>query len=141
MTSLLEKTLIVGFGTLILIMIFPTINQYVNNIYRYDEERTDIDKFINLVEIIDDGINQIEEKNINVFNSSIEIPENLKIIIKRNQIVYSLLINNDLCERKKIYNSTLAEKEFFFDFSFKGTLKIKLKESIIQINISSIKST
>lgn len=137
-TSLLEKNLIVGFGIFILIMIFPVINQYIDEIIQYDKDRDEIGKFTNVLETIDEGITSIEKYNISYYKSTLVIPKNLEILIERNHISYNLVLSNDIVEKIIFYKSNFSTDQRFFKDSFKALIEISTWRLKIQINISSI---
>ena len=96
MTSLLEKALIIGFGLSMAIIVLPIINQYIEQVIIYDQNRAKINEFIDMIETVNDGITAIENKNELNFNDSIEIVEGTKILINESYIHYSLSIGDEI---------------------------------------------
>ena len=120
------------------IIVLPIINQYIEQVIIYDQNRAKINEFIDMIETVNDGITAIENKNELNFNDSIEIVEGTKILINESYIHYSLSIGDEQVTEPRIYKSFFHQKTLNFKNSFSGLLKIFLNNSKIQININAM---
>ena len=127
MTNLLEKSLITGFGIVVLIIFIILIAPFYNQIEEFKEDdEEDIDNYLNFIEQLDNAILAVI-KNPNIqYKNKIHCYETLDLIIERNQIKIYFKLEDDQYYKILEYNSyfcnytydTLASKVYSLEILF-----------------------
>ncbi len=96
MTNLLEKSLITGFGIFVLIIFIILIAPFFNQIEEYKEDdKEDIDNYIDFVERLDNAILSVIENPDNTYKDTIHCYETLDLLIEGNQIKIYFKLEDD----------------------------------------------
>jgi hypothetical protein len=105
MTNLLEKSLITGFGILILIIFIALITPFYNQIEEFKEDdEEDIDNYLNFVEQLDNAILSVIENPDTPYKDNIRCYESLDIMIEGNQLKIYFKLEDDLYYKILEYN-------------------------------------
>ena len=127
MTNLLEKSLITGFGILVLIIFIILIAPFFNQIEEFKEDdEEDIDNYMNFVEQLDNAILSVIENPDIPYKDDIHCYETIDLIIKGNQIKISFKLEDDHYYKILEYNSyfwnctydTLASEVYSLEILF-----------------------
>lgn len=96
MTNLLEKSLITGFGILVLIIFIILIAPFFNQIEEFKEDdEEDIDNYMDFVERLDNAILSVVKNPDIPYKDDIQCYETLDLIIERNQIKIYFKLEDD----------------------------------------------
>ena len=112
MTNLLEKSLITGFGILVLIIFIILIAPFFNQIEEFKEDdEEDIDNYMDFVERLDNAILSVVKNPDIPYEDDIQCYETLDLIIERNQIKIYFKLEDDN------YYKILEYNRFFCNYT------------------------
>ena len=95
MTNLFEKSLITGFGIFVLIIFITLISPFYDEVEEFNEEdKDDIDNYMDFVEQIDNAILTVKENPGFIYNDKIQCYENLDVIIEGKQVKIYFKLDN-----------------------------------------------
>ena len=113
MTNLLEKSLITGFGILILIIFIALIAPFLNQIEEFKEDdEEDIDNYLTFVEQLDNAVLSVIENPDIPYKDDIFCYETIDLIIEGNQIKIYFKLEDDP------YYKILEYNRFFFNYTY-----------------------
>jgi len=127
MTNLIEKSLITGFGILVLIIFMILIAPFFNQIEEFKEDdEEDIDNYMKFVERLDEAILSVVENPDIPYKDDINCYETLDLIIEGNQIKIYFKLEDDHYYKILEYNSyfcnytydTLASEVYSLEILF-----------------------
>ena len=96
MTNLLEKSLITGFGIFVLIIFIILIAPFYNEVEEFNEEdKDDIDNYIDFVGQLDNAIESVKENPGFIYKDNIQCYENLDVIIEGKQVKIYFELDNE----------------------------------------------
>lgn len=95
MTNLFEKSLITGFGIFVLIIFITFITPFYDEVEEFnEEEKDDIDNYMDFVEQLDNAILTVRENPGFIYNDDIQCYENLEVIIEEKQVKIYFKLDN-----------------------------------------------
>ena len=113
MTNLLEKSLITGFGILVLILFIILTAPFFNQIEEFKEDdEKDIDNYMDFVERLDNAILSVVENPDITYKDDIQCYETLDLIIEGNQIKIYFKLEDDL------YYKIIEYKSYFCNYTY-----------------------
>ncbi|KKM64006.1 hypothetical protein LCGC14_1505740 [marine sediment metagenome] len=136
MTNLLEKSLLIGFGILVLTIFSSIITPFLAKIVEFNEnEKNDLESYMIFINEIDLAIIYVIQNPNELYLKKIEYPSNLNISFYDHFAEYEFIID------KKIYNKIFIYNKTFINSYFRGIppqtylLNASYHSSFIGINL------
>ena len=129
MTNLLEKSLITGFGILVLIIFIILTAPFFNQIEEFKEDdEKDIDNYMDFVERLDNAILSVFENPDITYKDNIQCYETLDLIIEGNQIKIYFKLEDDQ------YYKIIEYKSYFCNYTYDALASEVYSLEILFIN-------
>lgn len=129
MTNLLEKSLITGFGILVLIIFIILTAPFFNQIEEFKEDdEKDIDNYMDFVERLDNAILSVVENPDITYKDDIQCYETLDLIIEGNQIKIYFKLEDDH------YYKIIEYKSYFCNYTYDALASEVYSLEILFIN-------
>jgi len=129
MTNLLEKSLITGFGILVLIIFIILTAPFFNQIEEFKEnDEKDIDNYMDFVERLDNAILSVFENPDITYKDDIQCYETLDLIIEGNQIKIYFKLEDDQ------YYKIIEYKSYFCNYTYDALASEVYSLEILFIN-------
>lgn len=129
MTNLLEKSLITGFGILVLIIFIILTAPFFNQIEEFKEDdEKDIDNYMDFVERLDNAILSVFENPDITYKDDIQCYETLNLIIEGNQIKIYFKLEDDQ------YYKIIEYKSYFCNYTYDALASEVYSLEILFIN-------
>jgi hypothetical protein len=136
MTSLVEKSLLIGFGIFTLTIFASTIIPFLGEIANFNQnERSNLELYIIFIDKIDQGIIYLEKNPEGSYINSIDYPANLNTSFYENIVKYEFNIDNHFCVRINEYNHYFEETYYYNILPQKYILNITNCFSLIKVNL------
>ena len=141
MTSLIEKSLLTGFGIFILILFFIMISPFFEQVEEYEKNEDNYDD-LELIEIFINKINTaiedfIENPNKEVLEQ-IKYPKNINITFIDNYVKFDFVMDNKIQSKILNYNDYFVQKYYFNIAPNIYQLNITRKASLINVDFKYI---
>jgi len=136
MSNLLEKSLLTGFGIIVLIIFFTFINPFLDNLINFNQKvDQEIKSYLTFFDEVDQGIIYVLDSDLS-YSNSIVYPNDLNITLNGYFVKYYYYI-----EGIHKYRIMEYEKQFvshsYFDFpSGFCFLNICIKENKLEVKIT-----
>lgn len=136
MSSIVEKTLIVGFGLFILVILLSIVNPFINLFLQsYQNDKENLEIYNKTIDEIDAGIYYVLANPKNEYFNIISFPACMNISILRNEIIYSYKIDEKIISKHKLYSIN------FFKIVYKDyppqnySLRVYIELELLKISI------
>ena len=114
MTNLIEKSLIIGFGILLLLIFLPLINPLLTIIYEFnDNYNEEIIPYEKIVYQIDYGINSVIKNPRLNYYQEVEYPNNLNITFYNQYARFDYIIKNQVQSKITFYNKSFLSQYYY----------------------------
>jgi len=128
-TNLLEKSLLIGFGILILTIFSSLITPFIGEIVEFNkDEKRELENYMNFINVIDQSIIFAIQNPNESYLKKIEYPSGINISFYDHFAEYTFFFD------EKVYNKILMYNETFSKSNF---LKIPSKVYILNISYNS----
>lgn len=140
MTSLLEKSLITGFGIFALILFLILISPFIQKIeeYKKNEEEEELDEYTNFINKINSAIKYSINHPGAEFIENIEYPENMNISFKDNYVKFDFLLENKIYSKIINYEAQFVQKYYYNMPSKTYQLNITHHSSLINVYFNKL---
>ena len=137
MSNLLEKSLLTGFGIIVLITFFSFIAPFFTQLSYLQNQTNDLQEILTIIEEVDKGVNFVLDNSELTFSSKISYPKDLNITLNGQFIKYDYKLRDDI--QYKIYE---YEKFFYTHFYLnvptgEYLLNISLHENKINLKLNN----
>ena len=137
MTTLMEKSLLAGFGIFILITFFSLITPFLGIFLDYNQnQKEELDDFLTFFNEVDKAIDYVILNPEETYIKSIYYPTNLNITFIDNYVKYYYFFDNENHIRIFEYSSFFVY-HLFFDINSR-TYILNVSNSFLLIDISFI---
>ncbi len=139
MTNLLEKSLLIGFGILILTIFSSLIAPFLGKLVEFNKNENDeLESYLLFITEIDLAIIYVTQNPDELYLKKIEYPSNLNISFYDHFAEYEFMIEKKIVSKIFIYNETFANS-FFHEIPSKTyLLNASYRSSYIEINLIDI---
>ncbi|TFG14544.1 MAG: hypothetical protein EU535_03215 [Promethearchaeota archaeon] len=137
MTSLIEKSLLTGFGIFVLILFFIMISPFFERIEEYEKDEDNYDDldvleiFINKINIAIKNFIENPDKEV---LEEIEYPKNINITFIDNYVKFDFVIDNKIQSKILSYNDRFVQKYYLNVTPNTYQLNITRKASLINVD-------
>ena len=139
MTNIIEKSLLIGFGILILTIFSSIISPFLGKIIEFNKnEKKELETYTNLINEIDFGIIYVIQNPNECYLKKIEYPSNLNISFYGRFAEYEFILHNTISKNVIIYNQTFLRSHFYELPPQTYLLNISETSSLIRIRITYI---
>ncbi len=115
MTNLFEKSLITGFGIFVLIIFITLISPFYDEVEEFNEEdKDDIDNYMDFVEQLDNAILTVKENPGFIYDDKIKCYENLDVLIEGKQVKIYFKLDNE--NYYKIFEYKIQLCNYTYDY-------------------------
>ena len=136
MTNLIEKSLIIGFGILLLLIFFPLVNPFLSLLSEfnddYNNEMTHLEEFITQ---IDKGINMVIDNSELNYIQQVEYPPNLNVTFNNQYAKFDFLIKGQMQYKILFYNHSFIYRFFHEICPQIYLLNVSWKLNLINVQI------
>lgn len=136
MTNLIEKSLIMGFGILLLLIFLPLISPFLTLISKFNDN-IEIIRYEKLINQIDFGIITVIQNPELDYLQEIEYPNNLNITFYNQYAKFDYVIKNQIDNKIIFYNQSFLSRYFYDIYPQIYLLNISYKLNLINVQIIS----
>lgn len=113
MTNLIEKSLIIGFGILVLTIFSSMITPFLGELIDFNRnEKRELETYIDFIKEVDLSIISAIQKPNEQYVRKIEYPNNLNISFYAHFAEYAFILDNKIYTEILVYNKTFLTANF-----------------------------
>jgi hypothetical protein len=136
MSNLLEKSLLTGFGIIVLIIFFTFINPFLENLINFNQKvDQEIKIYLKFFDEVDQGILYVIDTDLS-YTNNIAYPNDINITIDGYFVKYDYFIEGNYKYRIMEYEKQFFTKNYFDFPSGVYFLNISVKESKLEVKIT-----
>jgi hypothetical protein len=113
MTNLVEKSLITGFGILILILFISLVFPFITTLSEYKNEEHTLNDYIVIIDTFDLNINELEKNPQDERNFCVYVPKNFNISTSQEMLIFEFYYKDK--KYSKVLNYEISFISNFFN--------------------------